>query len=113
MDDDVKMGSAGAGISPSDMFNFYLSQEQNNVLESIRALEIRKEKNLDPRPARVYLNVCLKILILRMDPLLRDSGKNRDELLGRIHNLKEDGVIEFYNELAKIISRKTNKRTIL
>jgi hypothetical protein len=105
--------NSNAGINPTDLFNYYLGMEQNNVLECIRALEYRKEKRIDPFPARMQLNVNLKLLVLRMEPFLKTNNKNREEILKRIKVCSNEGIVELYTELAEIINLNTNRKVLL
>lgn len=100
-------------MNSSDLFHYLLVQEQNNVLEAVRILEFRNEKQMDPRPARAQLKVALKILILRMDPYLKSGKMTRDEVARRMTSQDDQELMKVYYDLSEVINMNMNRRVLL
>jgi hypothetical protein len=88
-------------------------QEQNNVLEAIRVYEFRNDREMDPRMAKAQLKVALKILILRMDPYLKNGRITREQLNERMRNSDAQELMKVYYDLSDVINMNTNRRVIL
>lgn len=100
-------------VNSSELFNYLLVQEQNNVLEAIRNLEFRNERGLDPRSSQAQLKVALKILILRMDPYLKNGKVTRESLDYRMRSSSDDELMKVYHDLSEIINMNMNRKVIL
>jgi len=110
--DDSKSQSPGM-INSSELFNYLMVQEQNNVLEAIRVYEFRNDREMDPRMAKAQLKVALKILILRMDPYLKNGRITREQLNERMRNSDAQELMKVYYDLSDVINMNTNRRVIL
>jgi hypothetical protein len=92
---------------------YYLAQEQNIILENVRALEIRRVKGLDPMPAAIHIIAGLKVLIIRLKPMLASAGKRPDEMLLSLDRTTIENLYRLIDEMNAFIERTFGKEVIL
>ena len=103
----------GKSFSYNELMRYYLAQEQNLILEDVRALEIRKVKCLDPMPAAIHIIAGLKVLIIRLKPMLEASGKKPDEMLLSLDRTTTENLYRLIDEINVFIEKTFGKEVLL